>query len=98
MAWFYQLRSLLSQWLVIVIKAATRLYTRISDMDTELIYEVIHHTQGGFSANCLNVNNIDIVAANLEELHDNITAAVDAHFPNGHSPDPSAIHLMLFQD
>ena len=64
----------------------------------ELIFEVIRKHSGGYTATCLNDHVIDTRAANLEELHDNITAAVDARFIGRPKPDPSAIHLMLFAE
>jgi hypothetical protein len=64
----------------------------------ELIFEVIRTNSGGYTATCLNDHVVDTRAANLEELHDNITAAVDARFIGRPKPDPSAIHLMLFAE
>lgn len=64
----------------------------------ELIFEVIKYNKGGYVATCLNDHITDTRAANLEELHDNITAAVDARFVGKPKPDPSAIHLMMFAE
>jgi hypothetical protein len=69
----------------------------VAHSNYQLIFEVIRHKRGGFSADCLNAN-ISTKAANLVELHDNITAAVDNHFPGGTAPDPGSIHLLLFAD
>ena len=64
----------------------------------ELIFEVVKNDRGIYSATCLNERMMDTGGANLAELHDNITAAVNARFAGGPIPSPSSIHLMLFTE
>ena len=64
----------------------------------ELIFEVIHNKRGGYTATCLNERIGVPGSANLRELHDNISDAVDARFNGQIKPDPNAIHLMLFTE
>lgn len=66
-------------------------------MNSQLIFEVIRHASGGFSASCLNAR-INTRATDLQELHDNISSAVDSYFPHGQRPAADAIHLMLFEE
>jgi hypothetical protein len=66
-------------------------------VDPELIFEVIQHACGSYSANCLNAS-ISAIGADLQEFHDNLSAALEAHYPGEEKPDPSDVHLMLFQD
>ncbi len=64
----------------------------------ELIFEVVKNDSGIYSATCLNERMIDTGGANLAELHDNITSAVEARFAGGPIPPASSIHLMLFAE
>ena len=63
----------------------------------ELIFEVILHRAGNYSASCLNAE-INTAGGDLEELHDNISSAVDTHYGAASKPEASAIHLVLFQE
>ncbi len=64
---------------------------------TELIFEVIQGAKGGYTASCLNAE-INTKAVNLEELHSNLTDAIDDHFGDRPKPEPDEVHLLLFKD
>lgn len=64
----------------------------------EIIFEVVHHRAGGYTAQCLNARIAGTEAANLQELHDNISAAVSRHFRRGPKPSPSSIQLLMYHD
>ncbi len=64
----------------------------------ELIFEVIKNDRGIYSATCLNERMMDTGGANLAELHDNITSAVNTRFAGGPIPSASSIHLMFFTE
>lgn len=66
-------------------------------MNTELIFEVIQLRRGGYAAQCLNAS-IETRATDLQELHDNISSAVDSHFEGRRKPDGKSIHLMMFRE
>ncbi len=63
----------------------------------ELIFEVIHHASGGYSAQCLNAD-MNAGGTSLLELHDNLSAAIDNHYKGEYKPDASSIHLLMFRD
>ncbi len=64
----------------------------------ELIFEVLDQETGGYTATCLNYHLRDAKGASLEELHESITAVVDAKFTGRAKPDPSAIHLLYYPE
>ena len=66
-------------------------------MNNELIFEVIQLRKGGYAAQCLNAS-IETYAADLQELHDKLTAAIDCHYTGRSKPDASSVHLMMFQE
>lgn len=69
----------------------------VSALDPELIFEVIQHHQGGYTASCLNAR-IETGGSTLLELHDNLSTAVERYFIGRTVPPASSIHLMLFRD
>ena len=69
----------------------------ISKTNAQLIFEIVCHKKGGYSANCLNAD-IGTGGSSWLELHDNITAAVHSYFPLGNAPHPGSIHLLLFYE
>lgn len=70
----------------------------VSNLKPELFFEVIHNNERGlYNVSCLNAD-IATCAANLDELYRNINEAVADHFPGDRAPDPSSIHLLLYQE
>ncbi len=69
----------------------------LAKTNAQLIFEIVCHRQGGYTANCLNAE-IGTNGSDLAELHDNITAAVRSHFPGGAVPRADSIHLLLFYE
>ncbi len=63
----------------------------------ELTFEVIKENQGGYVAACYS-ENIYTEGDTLEELHTNITNAIDVKFTGRKKPSPSSVHLMLFHE
>lgn len=65
---------------------------------TELEFEVIQAQEGTYAAACY-ARQIFTEGSNLRELHDNIQAAIDRHFPNNETkPIPSSVKIILFRD
>ena len=62
-----------------------------------LIFEVVRHHGGQFTAQCLNAD-IDTSGDNLEDLHQNLEAAVDQHYAGRPRPSSKDIHLLLYQE
>lgn len=69
----------------------------IRSVDPDLIFELIRDELGHFSARCLNAR-IHAHGGDLNELHDNLTAAVAAYFPGETPPAAEAIHLVMFPE
>lgn len=63
----------------------------------EITFEVIQETEGTYVAACYS-ENIYTDGASLEELHDNITSAIDVKFRGRVKPSPSAVRLMVFRE
>lgn len=63
----------------------------------ELIFEVIHFREGGFRANCLNAD-IDTDAGSLEELNQNLTAAIDRFFGDRPKPNARQVQLLFYRE
>lgn len=66
-------------------------------MPSELFFEVVQDRAGSFSAECLNAS-IAIRAADLEELHGNIRAAVDSAYSGRPTPSGRSIHLIVYRE
>lgn len=69
----------------------------IRPVDPKLIFEVIQDELGHFSARCINAR-ISTGGADLSELHDNLTAAIEAHFPGEEPPAAGEVHLVMADD
>lgn len=63
----------------------------------EITFEVIQETEGSYVAACYS-ENIYTEGSSLEELHDNITSAIDIRFRGRAKPSPSAVRLMVFRE
>ena len=64
----------------------------------ELTFEVIQESEeGGYVAACYN-ENIYTEGASLEELHQNIVAAIDRKFEGREKPDPAQIRLLVYRE
>ncbi len=63
----------------------------------EITFEVIQETEGSYVAACYS-ENIYTEGSSLEELHDNITSAIDIRFRGRTKPSPSAVRLMVFRE
>ena len=70
----------------------------LTSLNSNLIFEVVRHGNGGFSASCLNARLNDIDGRDIEELHDNLTALIDSSYAIESRPQASDIHLLLYQD
>lgn len=62
-----------------------------------LLFEVIKQFEGGYVAACYD-EHIYTEGANLEELHCNITSAIDCKFTDRPKPNPKAVQLMLYHE
>lgn len=69
----------------------------LRSIDPKLVFEVFRDDCGQFSARCLNAH-IVTRGSDIEELHDNLTAAVADHFPGEEPPSPDLIHLLMFPE
>ncbi len=70
----------------------------LSKSNLELIFEVVQHATGEYTASCLNARIGDSRCLDLRDLNTKITEAVDRYFEGCEKPPPSAIHLMFVQD
>ena len=66
----------------------------IPSVDPKLIFEVFRDEFGHLSARCLNAG-IATKGADLNELHDNLTAAIAAYYPGEEPPAADAVHLIV---
>ena len=64
-------------------------------MFMEITFEVIQQIEGCFVAACYS-ENIYTEGSTLEELHENITSAIDVRFEGRTKPLGSAVRLMLY--
>ncbi|MGF1449740.1 MAG: hypothetical protein ACFB20_10025 [Opitutales bacterium] len=62
-----------------------------------ITFEVIQELEGSFVAACYS-ENIFLDGKNLQELHDNISAALDRKFEGRHKPSPGNVRLMMFRE
>lgn len=62
-----------------------------------LTFEVIQEIEGSFVAACYD-ENIYTDGATLEELHDNISAALDEKFNGRVKPEPANIKMVLYRE
>jgi len=62
------------------------------------MFEVVFNQSGHFEATCMNAAIGDVFAQDIESLHDNLTAAVEAHYPDDKAPDAKLIHLLMFDE
>lgn len=69
----------------------------IQSVYPELIFEVILHATGAYTAQCLNAD-MQVGGSSLHELHDNLSAAIDHHYQGRSCPDASKVHLLMFRD
>lgn len=61
-------------------------------------FEVIQAQEGSYAAACY-AKQIYTEANNLQELHDNIKAAIGRHFPDEKTrPSSRSVSLILFRD
>ena len=63
----------------------------------DITFEVIREQQGGYVAACYS-ENIYTDGSTLEELHCNISNAIDDKFTGRAKPNPSSIQLMMYQE
>lgn len=64
----------------------------------EIEFEVIQSQEGSYAAACY-AQQIYTEGNTLQILYDNITAAIEKHFPDPFTrPLPNAIKLILFRD
>ncbi len=63
----------------------------------DLTFEVIQEEEGSFVAACYS-EHIYTEGATLEELHHNITSALDVKFHGRPKPDPRRVRLVLFRE
>jgi predicted RNase H-like HicB family nuclease len=63
----------------------------------DITFEVIQEIEGSYVAACYS-ENIYTEGASLEELHANITSAIDVKFRGRIKPSPSAVRLMVFRE
>jgi len=69
----------------------------VPTLPMEITFEVIQETEGSYVAACYS-ENIYTEGSSLEELHDNITSAIDIRFRGRTKPSPSAVRLMVFRE
>lgn len=62
-----------------------------------LFFEVIKQCEGGYVAACYD-EHIYLEGSDLEELHHNITSAIDTKFTDRLKPTPQSVHLMLYHE
>lgn len=62
-----------------------------------LVFEVVQHRSGRFSAQCLNAR-IGTEGPDWQGLHDNLTAAVADHYGDIDPPAAEEIHLLVYQE
>lgn len=66
--------------------------------ESKIEFEVIQAQEGTYAAACY-AQKIYAEGNNLQELHDNIKAAIDKHFPDNETkPTPKSVSLILFRD
>ena len=66
-------------------------------VDPKLVFELIRDEFGRFSARCLNAR-IRSQGDDLEELHENLTAAIEAYFPGETPPSGDEVHFVMFHE
>ncbi len=64
-------------------------------VNPELVFELIRDDLGHFTARCLSMG-ITARGADLNELHDNVTAAIAECYPEDTPPSAEAIHFIMF--
>lgn len=66
--------------------------------ERKIEFEVIQAQEGSYAAACY-AQQIYTEGSNLQELHDNIKAAIDAHFPDDETkPTAKSVSLIIFRD
>lgn len=66
--------------------------------ESKIEFEVIQAQEGSYAAACY-AQQIYTEGNNLQELHDNIKAAIDKHFTDDErKPTPKSVSLILFRD
>ncbi|MDX2108845.1 MAG: hypothetical protein SFY80_01255 [Verrucomicrobiota bacterium] len=66
-------------------------------LNTQIFFEVIQHSAGGFTANCLNAD-IGTRGTTIQELPERISEVLDRHFRASSRPKDSNVHLLLYRD
>ena len=62
-----------------------------------ITFEVIRESEGGYVAACMD-ERIFAEGNDLEELHDNLSFAIDQKFEGREKPDPSAVQLVMYKE
>ncbi|MGF1482820.1 MAG: hypothetical protein ACFBZ8_00475 [Opitutales bacterium] len=62
-----------------------------------ITFEVIQEVEGSYVAACYS-ENIFLDGQNLQELHDNISAALDRKFEGRRKPSPGDVRLMMYRE
>lgn len=68
----------------------------ISKVDPELVFELIQDEFGRLFARCLNAK-ISVEGSDLEELHDNVSAALSNYFPDSGAPAADSVHFVMYR-
>ena len=62
-----------------------------------ITFEIIQQIEGNFVAACYD-ENIYTDGANIEELHANISSAIDDKFTNRIKPEPANVKMVLYRE
>lgn len=70
----------------------------VMSIGNKIEFEVIQAQEGTYAAACY-AKQIYTEGNNLQELHDNIKAAINKHYPDDETrPTPESVSLILFRD